>query len=50
MKKPQTQKTHAPDKKDRIDIPVPTREEVMRNLKKTAQPLPLSRPKKQRPK
>jgi hypothetical protein len=45
-KKEQTQKTVAPKEKDRIDIPIPTREEFLRNLKKSAKPSRPRRPNK----
>jgi hypothetical protein len=41
-----TQKTVAPNKKERIDIPIPKREDFFRNLKKAAKPLRLRRPNK----
>ena len=44
------QKTLAPVKEDRIDIPIPTRGEFFRNLKKAAQPSGPRRSKKQSPK
>ena len=43
-----TQRTLAPEEKDRIEIPIPTRATVMRSLKKAAQPLSPRRSKKKR--
>jgi hypothetical protein len=47
-RKNQTQQTVAPKEKDRIEIPIPKRRDVLRALKAAAQPSGPRRPKKKR--